>query len=184
MSTNKQANRLIHEKSPYLLQHAHNPVNWFSWSDEAFQKAKRIDPQIELVIVGQREYTNLHGIEGIQTHGFVPLDHLQSLFNECAIFLMPALNEPWGLVYLEALACKMPVVGLNRNSFPEISNYGKFGYGLDESDSNLLAAILVNALNEPERLKCMGEAGQKWILEIFSWEKTVRRMVDRMSEYL
>mgnify|MGYP003755047861 FL=1 len=35
MPTNKQANRLIHEKSPYLLQHAYNPVDWFSWSDEA-----------------------------------------------------------------------------------------------------------------------------------------------------
>ncbi|MEA3145076.1 MAG: uncharacterized protein QOI53_497, partial [Verrucomicrobiota bacterium] len=34
------ANRLIHEKSPYLLQHAHNPVDWFPWGKEAFQKAK------------------------------------------------------------------------------------------------------------------------------------------------
>lgn len=34
-------NRLIKEKSPYLLQHAHNPVDWFSWGDEAFQKAKK-----------------------------------------------------------------------------------------------------------------------------------------------
>ncbi len=33
-------NRLIHEKSPYLLQHAHNPVNWFPWGDEAFAKAR------------------------------------------------------------------------------------------------------------------------------------------------
>ena len=32
-------NRLIHQKSPYLLQHAHNPVKWYAWSDEAFQKA-------------------------------------------------------------------------------------------------------------------------------------------------
>jgi uncharacterized protein YyaL (SSP411 family) len=32
-------NRLIHEKSPYLLQHAHNPVEWYPWSDEAFEKA-------------------------------------------------------------------------------------------------------------------------------------------------
>jgi hypothetical protein len=29
-------NRLIHETSPYLLQHAHNPVNWYPWGDEAF----------------------------------------------------------------------------------------------------------------------------------------------------
>lgn len=33
-------NRLIHEQSPYLLQHAHNPVDWYPWGDEAFQKAK------------------------------------------------------------------------------------------------------------------------------------------------
>lgn len=32
-------NRLIHEKSPYLLQHAYNPVDWHPWGDEAFRKA-------------------------------------------------------------------------------------------------------------------------------------------------
>lgn len=35
------ANRLIHESSPYLLQHAYNPVDWFPWGDEALEKAKR-----------------------------------------------------------------------------------------------------------------------------------------------
>jgi len=34
-------NRLIHEKSPYLLQHANNPVDWFPWGTEAFHKAAR-----------------------------------------------------------------------------------------------------------------------------------------------
>src|SRR5215475_9790747 len=34
------ANRLIHETSPYLLQHAHNPVDWFPWGEEAFARAK------------------------------------------------------------------------------------------------------------------------------------------------
>src|SRR5690606_23191861 len=32
-------NQLIHESSPYLIQHAHNPVNWFAWGEAAFQKA-------------------------------------------------------------------------------------------------------------------------------------------------
>lgn len=36
----QKANRLINEKSPYLLQHAYNPVDWYSWSEGAFQKAK------------------------------------------------------------------------------------------------------------------------------------------------
>ncbi|KJR48863.1 Thymidylate kinase [Desulfosporosinus sp. I2] len=34
--TSKQANKLINEKSPYLLQHAYNPVNWYPWDEEAF----------------------------------------------------------------------------------------------------------------------------------------------------
>jgi hypothetical protein len=36
----KHTNRLAREKSPYLLQHAHNPVGWFAWGDEAFAKAR------------------------------------------------------------------------------------------------------------------------------------------------
>ncbi len=32
-------NKLINEKSPYLLQHAENPVNWYPWGDEAFERA-------------------------------------------------------------------------------------------------------------------------------------------------
>ena len=38
-SSRKFTNRLINETSPYLLQHAHNPVDWYAWSDEAFEKA-------------------------------------------------------------------------------------------------------------------------------------------------
>ncbi|QEY34785.1 thioredoxin domain-containing protein [Caproiciproducens galactitolivorans] len=41
MNTNRVPNRLINEKSPYLLQHAYNPVNWFPWGKEAFEVAKR-----------------------------------------------------------------------------------------------------------------------------------------------
>ncbi|MDD2418853.1 MAG: thioredoxin domain-containing protein, partial [Oscillospiraceae bacterium] len=40
MNTTKQSNKLINETSPYLLQHAYNPVDWFPWSTEAFDKSK------------------------------------------------------------------------------------------------------------------------------------------------
>jgi uncharacterized protein YyaL (SSP411 family) len=40
MMSAKHTNRLANEKSPYLLQHAHNPVDWFAWNDEAFAKAR------------------------------------------------------------------------------------------------------------------------------------------------
>lgn len=48
--TNEKANRLINEKSPYLLQHAYNPVNWYPWGEEAFAKAKAEDKPIFLSI--------------------------------------------------------------------------------------------------------------------------------------
>jgi len=46
----KSPNNLINEKSPYLLQHALNPVNWYPWGQEAFQKAKKEDKPVFLSI--------------------------------------------------------------------------------------------------------------------------------------
>ena len=43
-------NRLIHEKSPYLLQHAHNPVDWYPWGEEAFAKAHKENKPIFLSV--------------------------------------------------------------------------------------------------------------------------------------
>ncbi|TBL80164.1 thioredoxin domain-containing protein [Paenibacillus thalictri] len=50
MTTHSKPNRLANEKSPYLLQHAHNPVDWFPWSEEAFEIAKRENKPIFLSI--------------------------------------------------------------------------------------------------------------------------------------
>ena len=46
----EQTNRLAHEKSPYLLQHAHNPVDWYPWGEEAFAKARRENKPIFLSV--------------------------------------------------------------------------------------------------------------------------------------
>src|SRR3982750_1816228 len=43
-------NRLAHERSPYLLQHAHNPVDWYPWGEEAFARARAEDKPIFLSI--------------------------------------------------------------------------------------------------------------------------------------
>ena len=49
-ATKPVSNRLIHETSPYLLQHAQNPVDWFPWGDEAFERAKADDKAVLLSI--------------------------------------------------------------------------------------------------------------------------------------
>ena len=43
-------NALAHETSPYLLQHAHNPVDWLPWSEKAFERAKAEDKLVFLSI--------------------------------------------------------------------------------------------------------------------------------------
>src|SRR5690625_6247421 len=50
MTSKQIPNRLIAEKSPYLLQHAYNPVNWYAWGVGAFEKAKQENKPIFLSI--------------------------------------------------------------------------------------------------------------------------------------
>ncbi|MBE7500706.1 MAG: thioredoxin domain-containing protein [Verrucomicrobiales bacterium] len=50
MTTHRSTNRLAQEKSPYLLQHQHNPVDWFPWGDEAFAKARAENKPVFLSI--------------------------------------------------------------------------------------------------------------------------------------
>src|SRR6266536_2459062 len=49
-AASEHTNRLGHEKSPYLLQHAHNPVDWYPWGEEAFAKARRENKPIFLSV--------------------------------------------------------------------------------------------------------------------------------------
>jgi len=73
----KKPNRLINEKSPYLLQHAYNPVNWFPWCDEAFEKAKREDKPIFLSI----GYSTCHWCHVMEKESFED-ETVANLLNE------------------------------------------------------------------------------------------------------
>ena len=144
---------------------------------EAFKIALEKNPTLELSIVGQNDYTDKINLPNVKTYGFIPIEQLQAIFNESSLFLMPAENEPWGLVYLEAMACKMPIVGLNLNSFPELSGYGKYGFGLDEKDPVKLAEIITNAFKNPTQMAEIGAQAQSYCLETFSWENTVTKIL-------
>ena len=64
--TNKFSNRLINETSPYLLQHAHNPVNWYPWGEEALNRAKEENKPI-LVSIG---YSACHWCHVMEKESF------------------------------------------------------------------------------------------------------------------
>src|ERR1051326_5633834 len=66
----KAANHLIHESSPYLLQHAHNPVDWYPWGPEALAKAKKENKMIFLSI----GYSSCHWCHVMERESFSNAD--------------------------------------------------------------------------------------------------------------
>ncbi len=145
---------------------------------KAFELAHAKNSNLQLTIVGQNEYTGKIDKSNVKTLGFVTKEELQELFNSHSLFLMPAINEPWGLVYLEALSCKMPIIGLNRNSFPELSGYGKHGYILNSNDENALAELLLRITNSSTELEEKGLTGQKFCLDNFTWDNVAGKILN------
>jgi glycosyltransferase involved in cell wall biosynthesis len=149
---------------------------------DGFRIAHTRDPRLRLILVGQKEHKQRFGdIPGVTAYEFVSSELLQELFNTATLFAMPALREPWGLVYLEALSCRAPVIGLNRNALPEITQNGRFGFLLDQATPVAFAEQLLQACKDPARLRRMGIEGQQHCLRHYTWENTVDRMLSVVS---
>lgn len=69
------ANHLVNEKSPYLLQHAFNPVEWYPWSEEAFEKAKALNKPIFLSI----GYSTCHWCHVMERESFEDAEVAEAL---------------------------------------------------------------------------------------------------------
>ena len=154
-------NRLANEKSPYLLQHAHNPVDWYPWGEEAFEKARREDKPIFLSIgystchwchVMEREsFENEETAEVVNKH-YVPVkvdreerpdvDRIYMAFVQAttqrggwpmSVFLTPDLKPFYGGTY-----------------FPPQSRYGMPGF------KALLEFLAVKWREEREKIQGVG----------------------------
>src|SRR5438128_8903404 len=96
----QHTNRLIHETIPYLLQHAHNPVDWYPWGDEAFQKARSENRPI-LLSIG---YSACHWCHVMERESFED-EKIAALMNELFVSIKvdreerPDLDE----IYMNAV---------------------------------------------------------------------------------
>ena len=77
MSDQTQGNRLLNETSPYLLQHAYNPVDWYPWGEEAFARAKQENKPL-LLSVG---YSACHWCH-VMAHESFENEDIARLMNE------------------------------------------------------------------------------------------------------
>ena len=95
-------NKLINEKSPYLLQHAYNPVDWFPWSDEAFEKAKPEDKPIFLSI----GYSTCHWCHVMEKESFED-DEVAKLMNDAFVSIKVDREERPDIDGIYMSVCQM-----------------------------------------------------------------------------
>lgn len=98
----KTANRLIREKSPYLLQHAYNPVDWFPWSEEAFEKAEAEDKPVFLSI----GYSTCHWCHVMEKESFED-NEVAALMNDAFISIKVDREERPDIDGIYMTICQM-----------------------------------------------------------------------------
>ncbi|WP_084517326.1 glycosyltransferase family 4 protein [Desulfatiglans anilini] len=148
---------------------------------KAFRLLKKLRPDLHLAVVG----TELDDrIDGVTYYFNQPRSVTLDLFRKATLYVMPALHEPNGITYLEALANKTPIVGLKRFALPEFTNNGEWGFMVEHEDANQLANVLNYALDNKELLRIMGLKGQDFVLKRYSWHKVVCDMAAIMRNYL
>jgi len=99
---NTFTNRLAAEKSPYLLQHAHNPVDWYPWGEEAFDKARREDKPIFLSI----GYATCHWCHVMERESFEN-EEIAKLMNEAFVCIKVDREERPDIDNIYMTVCQM-----------------------------------------------------------------------------
>jgi len=99
-------NKLINEKSPYLLQHAYNPVDWYPWGEEAFEKAKKEDKPIFLSI----GYSTCHWCHVMEKESFED-EEVAALMNDAFVSVKVDREERPDIDGIYMSVCQMMTGG-------------------------------------------------------------------------
>jgi glycosyltransferase involved in cell wall biosynthesis len=144
-------------------------------------------PEVRLVIVGgddrlamrtsfTAELETLAHDLGVRNHvvftGY--RTDIPALLAASDIFALPSFEEPFGLVFLEALAMKKPVVALDNGGTPEVVEHGKSGLLSAPDDIAALAANLLVLIRDPPLRARMGEYGRRQVETRFTPERMAR----------
>jgi len=132
-----------------------------------------------------------------QGHNIVWIEQMVSkqeaiqLYSHCAVFCCPSVYEPFGIINLEAMACRAPVVASATGGILEVVVEGETGHLVPfeadevttfptdpEKFSKDLAERITKLLNDPAKAKAMGEAGRKRVEEHFSWTAIAAQTVE------
>ncbi len=146
---------------------------------EAFKRVRAVLPKVRLAVVGTEEQEHIDGVEYYYNQ---PRETTVRLFREATLYTMPALREPNGMTYLEALANKTPIVGLNRFAVPEFSGDGQWGFVCAEESAEAVASTIIDALSDKERLCEMGKRGQEFVMRNYNWTTVVEKILKILKQ--
>lgn len=114
------------------------------------------------------------GISGkVKFTGYVDHSKLPEYFNNIDIFVVPSLRESFGVSVLEASSCGVPVIASNTGGLPEVVEAGKSGILVNPADETALANAIDLLVKNPEIRTKMGNFGRNFILENYSWVRSV-----------
>lgn len=143
-------------------------------------------PDAHLLFVGtgpHLEYIHKRAVQlDVLSHisflGRVPYAEIPQIISLGEIFAMPSRDrfaglevEGLGIVYLEASACGLPIVGGKSGGAPDALLEGETGFAVDGRDSEKVAEAILHLLRDPAKAKAMGARGRQWIIENWEWKK-------------
>lgn len=132
--------------------------------------------QCRILIVGDgeerkklEEFIKAKSVEAIVSlEGLKYLPELLYYYNAADLFVMPSTSESWGLVYVEAMSCGIPVIGTNVTAIPEVISSDEYGFRVPLHDSTALADTIQKALFKNWNSNKILEYARS-----FSWEKRI-----------
>jgi D-inositol-3-phosphate glycosyltransferase len=119
------------------------------------------------------------GSEGIFFTGWRGHDDLPDGLNAADVLVAPSVDEPFGQVYLEAMACGLPVIATptgGPRSFVNTAPGHPNGWLVDADDEAALAAALVEVVNDAKERRVRGEAAYEQIRGAYAWDTVATRV--------
>jgi glycosyltransferase involved in cell wall biosynthesis len=155
---------------------------------EAWQGVRRKRPGAVLHIVGPHRLSlPARWKAGVVVHGYLdklspePAATLEGLFQRCCLFVMPSLYEPFGIAPLEAMAHQLPAVVTDDWALAEMVTPGVHGALTAGGDVGDLERQLTALLGDPEKLRRMGEAARTHVLNHYTWQHVVGRLIEAIA---
>lgn len=148
---------------------------------QAFQKVLEKYPDASLTIVGCKPKIKLKNCTIV---GRVPLDEVKKFFKEASLFVLPSTNEPFGIVFLEAMALRLPVIGTKIGAIPDFIHEGKNGYLIDPGNVDMLSKKINLLLESKERSRKFGDYGYDLVWSNYTWDNTGKMLQSELRRIM